>query len=815
MMRPRRSSNAFLGLVRRLPALTWLPLTGAFYAAGGGGVTLAGWLFGVSRLTDWHQNGITMKANAALCAILAGAALAALVLASQSKRLVRWPALMVSLVAAMTLAEHATGLDFGIDTLFFDEPAGMPATSAPGRMGPPASIAFTLLGVAQMLASGSARAREWGTRVATGATCVAALPVLGYLYGANQLYALPRFTGIALQTATMIAALGIGTIAAVSEQGILALLRRDDPGGSVFRRLALPITLFPIALGWVRVRGQELGLYDAPFGTATRTLIEMITLVGLLWWAANGLSRDSERVRALLRARRSDDEKLRESEALLRTVTLQARVGLVLLDAERRYLFANATYSEMLGLGGSDITGKRVEEVLGPLYDQARPRLDRAFSGESVRYELHQPKHAATGREHFYDVSYEPRAKDGAAPQVLVTLLDISERKRAELALGESSRRKDEFLATLAHELRNPLAPIRNGLEILRRNPRAPDGGERIRAMMERQLDQLVHLVDDLLDLSRVSRGTIALRKGPVDLGSVLESATQTCRPLIEALRHELVLTLPAEPIIFEGDATRLTQIFANLLNNAAKFTDPPGHIWISAERRGSDAIVGVRDDGIGIPADMHASIFESFTQLDKSIARSRGGLGIGLNLVKRLVEMHGGSVAVNSPPAAEGREGPPLTKGTEFVVRLPLSSEPRAAVSTPPSAEAKLSPRRLRILVADDNVDAAESLMLLLEHSGNEVRLAHDGEEALTAAEAFRPEVALLDIGMPKLDGFEVARKLRAAPWGTRLQLVALTGWGQPDDVRRSAEAGFDDHLVKPVNIERLEKILSTRAGA
>jgi signal transduction histidine kinase/CheY-like chemotaxis protein len=350
--------------------------------------------------------------------------------------------------------------------------------------------------------------------------------------------------------------------------------------------------------------------------------------------------------------------------------------------------------------------------------------------------------------------------------------------------LRDADRRKDEFLATLAHELRNPLASIRNGLQIMRLAGTSGAAAEQARTMMERQLTQMVRLVDDLLDVSRITRGKIELRKERVELAAVVASAVETSRPLIEASGHELTVTLPPEPIPLDADLTRLAQTFSNLLNNAARYTEQGGHIWLTAERHGGEVMVKVRDTGLGIPADMLPKIFEMFTQVDRSLERSQGGLGIGLTLVKRLVEMHGGSVEARS-------DGP--GKGSEFTVRLPVAVASASQQPQPSKGEGEktAAPAKRRILVVDDNVDAAASLSMMFGIMGMEVRTAYDGLEAVEAAAAFNPDVVLLDIGLPKLNGYEAARRIREQPWGKDMVLVAVTGWGQEED-RRPTGSGF-----------------------
>lgn len=378
--------------------------------------------------------------------------------------------------------------------------------------------------------------------------------------------------------------------------------------------------------------------------------------------------------------------------------------------------------------------------------------------------------------------------------------MDVTERKRIEQAIYEASRRKDEFLATLAHELRNPLAPLVSGLQVIKLATNDSQAIEQSIAMMDRQLTQLVRLVDDLMDVSRISRGKIELRKEQVELVAVVNSAVETSRPLIDEMGHELTVTLPQSPVVVDADLIRLAQVFLNLLNNAAKYTERGGHIWLTAERQGSDVVVSVKDTGIGIAADQLPRLFTMFSQLDHSLERSQGGLGIGLTLVKRLVEMHSGRIEARS-------DGP--GKGSEFVVRLPVVVE----ASMPQGHEEKEGDdvrTSLRILVVDDNRDAADSLAMMLTMMGNDTRKAYDGEEAVTAAVEYLPDVILLDIGLPKLTGYEACRRIRQQPGGKKSVIIAQTGWGQEEDRQRTHEAGFDHHMVKPVAAQALMKLLA-----
>jgi PAS domain S-box-containing protein len=497
----------------------------------------------------------------------------------------------------------------------------------------------------------------------------------------------------------------------------------------------------------------------------------------------------------------------REAEQLRLLVHGTADHAIFMLDPEGHVVTWNS--------GAERIKGYKADEIIGQHFSRFYPReaIDRRWPEHELQ--------VARAEGHFEDEGWRVR-KDGSQfwANVVITALhddagrhlgfskitrDLTERKRSEenarrlVEEAAARRAAEEFLATLAHELRNPLAPMRNALQVIQLAGSDPAAVGQAREMMERQMRHMVRLVDDLLDVSRITGGKLELRKQRVDLAAVVRTAVETSRPLIEAAGHELAVTLPPQPVFVDGDPVRLAQVFANLLNNAAKYTERGGKIWLTAERQGSDAVVSVRDTGLGIPGEMLGKVFELFTQVDRTLEKAQGGLGIGLTLVRRLTEMHGGSVEAHS-------EG--YGHGSVFSVRLPAilvapARNERAAEESTPSS-------RRRILVVDDNRDSAISLGMMLQLMGNEVRTAHDGLEAVQAAEDFRPDVALLDIGLPKLNGYEAARHMREQPWGRDIVLIAVTGWGQDEDKRRSKEAGLNFHMVKPVEPAALEKLLA-----
>jgi signal transduction histidine kinase len=378
----------------------------------------------------------------------------------------------------------------------------------------------------------------------------------------------------------------------------------------------------------------------------------------------------------------------------------------------------------------------------------------------------------------------------------------LEERERSAEALRSADRRKDEFLATLSHELRNPLAPLVTGLHLLNSSGLDISHVRRVAGVMERQLQHLVRLVDDLLEISRITRGLIEIRREPLDLLGAVRHAIDTSRPALDAASHTLVVDLPDKPIPVFGDPVRLTQVFSNLLTNAAKYTNLGGTVWVTAAVRGDTAQVSVRDNGIGISPQQLESVFEMFMQVDRSDRRAQGGLGIGLTLVRSLVGLHGGRVRARSGG---------LGRGSEFIVELPLLPE-RITLGG-----ATADPQRLpaqRVLVVDDNRDAADMLAELLRLLGVTAEVANDGAGALEAVAAFHPDVILLDIGMPGMDGYAVAREIRVRPGGNAITIIALTGWGQEQDVEQARAAGFDHHLVKPPDLEKLRRILMHTAA-
>ena len=484
----------------------------------------------------------------------------------------------------------------------------------------------------------------------------------------------------------------------------------------------------------------------------------------------------------------------------------------------------NAGATRIFGYQESEVIGRPITIIIPPeLHDEERRILDLVRHGERVDH-FDTIRLTKDGRRVAISLTVSPvRDSQGTIVGASKVARDISERKASERALRESElrlraseealldadRRKDEFLALLAHELRNPLAPIRYALAANKKQGRTPDQQRRAEEVIERQVTHMSRLLDDLLDVSRITRGALELKKSPTELTLVVGSAIETARPVLDAKHHTLTLELPQQAVRLDADAVRLAQVFSNLLINAGKYTDPGGRITLRASQLGNELVVAISDNGIGISEDMKPRLFTLFSQAQSALGRSEGGLGVGLSLVRGLVSLHGGSVAARS-------DGP--GKGSEFIVRIPVG----AALEHPEidaAADVPVPGAGLKILVVDDSRDAADTCAILLELSGHHVQTAYTGQRALELAESFRPHVLLLDIGLPDLDGYQLAKKIRATPWGRGTVLIAVTGWGQEADRRRAFEAGFDQHLTKPIAADTVESLIqslsTTRDGA
>jgi PAS domain S-box-containing protein len=549
-----------------------------------------------------------------------------------------------------------------------------------------------------------------------------------------------------------------------------------------------------------RLKGYEVGAVDyVPVPVVPEILRARVAVFADLYRKTRQLERLNSELERRVAERTAELEastaRLRESEQRLSTILQNASAVISLWDADSRFVHVNRRFEEVFGVRSENIRGRAVREVFPADIAEELERHHRRVlaAGKPLEIEQSFPYRDET---HFHATVMAPLFDAGGAPRGIVSVsTDITERKHFEETLKDADRRKDEFLAMLSHELRNPLAPIRNAVQVLSILGTSDHRFQEARDIIVRQVEHMTRLVDDLLDVSRLTRGKITLKKETLLLADVLDAAVETSRPLIEHHEHSLAVRNTEPSLRLEGDHARLVQVVGNLLANAAKFTPKGGHITLVAERSPAGAVIRVRDTGVGIPKAAQGRVFELFAQEEKTLARSQGGLGIGLTLVKRLVEMHGGRVIVQS-------DGP--GRGSEFTVIVPALAQTEATVDngagrleTPPTS-------RLRVLVVEDNPDAAGGLKMLLELAGHDVQVAPDGLQALRLVDEFEPHVALVDLGLPVLDGFQVARRIRQEH-PTRPLLIALSGYGREEDKQQSKAAGFDHHLVKPVDFRAI----------
>jgi PAS domain S-box-containing protein len=498
---------------------------------------------------------------------------------------------------------------------------------------------------------------------------------------------------------------------------------------------------------------------------------------------------------------RDETEPRRAAEARLRLAAIvessdDAIIGQTLDGVVTSW---NGGAERLYGYTAAEMVGRTLAALAPADHADEQPELlDRVRRGDHVHH-FETQRVCRDGRRVDVSLTLSPiRDACGRVAGASKIARDITERKAED-------RRKSEFLALLAHELRNPLAPLRNGLKVLELAADDPAAVAQARAAMDRQLAHVVRLVDDLLDVSRITQGKLLLRKEVLPLAAVVGHALELCDATVKQSGHRLTVTLPDEPVYVDADKTRLAQTVCNLLTNAVKYSDPGSGLRLAARREGGEAVLSVADEGVGLAPDMLGRVFDMFTQVDRTLEKSQGGLGVGLGIVKRLVELHGGRVEARS-------EG--LGRGSEFVVRLPLAPPPAVTPEGPAVEAWPVRTAALRVLITDDSKDAAGSLATLLRVMGHRVETASDGLAAIEAGAAFLPDLVLMDIGMPRLNGYEACRRIREQPWGERVTVIALTGWGQEEDRRRSRQAGFDGHFVKPIDLGELEKVLASVTG-
>jgi PAS domain S-box-containing protein len=766
--------------------LRWTSVACSSVAALIGVTALIGWLTGNDLLKGSYLAGITMKANAAVCLALVGLSVALFALdghALVKRRVAQACAAIVTVVAAATFTQHVFGWNLGIDELLFREPVGAAATQSPNRMGPVASLSLSLLGIGILLGERRTARVPVFQMLALSVVLLTTVPLLGYLFHAQQLFGIARYTGISLPAAAALWLAALALFLSRPRLGLTAGVIGSDAGALLVRRLLPAALLVPPLLMLLRVQGERAGFYDLEFGRALLVLAFIITFTLLVGRTGAVVSRQEKKSAAAERM-------LRDRIALfLESMT----DGFVACDSSWQVTYVNAAAERLSGKSREQAIGGDFWQILPhPLSADAQEQCRRAMLERvPVQLEVHDQK-----QDVYLEHDVFPTADGGLAAYVR----DVSEQRRALRVLAETDRRKNEFLATLAHELRNPLAPVTNAIFLLRRRGEASSESSRAYAIVDRQIAHLTRLIDDLMDVGRISQDKLELRQSRVVLSEIVSAAVQGSRYEIDSKEQALTISLPEPPVEFEGDAVRLVQVLTNLLSNAARYTPRGGSITLSARRDGAELSISVVDSGIGIAAAQMPHIFEMFFQAERENRRGRHGLGIGLALVRKLVELHGGRVSAHSAG---------IGAGSEFVVHLPLPAAPIVRAEPSGPAPAPTGSLGLRVLVIEDNQDSADMLRTMLEDLGARVLVAYDGETGLSASTEFAPQVVLLDIGLPGMSGYEVARELRRRDWGARALLIALTGWGQADDRARSQAAGFDFHLVKPVNPQQLLDLL------
>ncbi len=752
---------------------------------------MLGWIFNIQFVTDLFNDGISMLFNPALCSTLCGLGMLSYLLHDKSlwRNVTRVFGIMAAVIGGLTLIEHLFRVNFGIDTLLIQREWGQNVTAAPMRMGVPASLSFALLGSSLAMTTMSRRFRETAGVFTTTSVAVCFLSMIGYWYGADTLYGIARATGIARQTSIVLIVIAIGIAAMLPEHGIAAALTRNDVGGRVFRRLLLPVVGVPVLIGAIRLRGEAAHAFDSAFGTALQTICEVLTLYTILYFISYRLSKQDAAVQD---ARTKLAAIVESSDDAILSVNLDGNISSWNSGAER-----------LFGYEEQEILGQPIDKLL-PADRMQEEKLvaERLVNGDRV-----DPFETTRIR------------KDGSMIDVLVTaslmrdvagdvigiskiVRDITERKLWEHQVLDSNRNKDIFLATLAHELRNPLTPIASAITLLSYEKSLPIESRTYVDMADRHTKQLIRLVDELLDVSRISRGKIELHKTVCKLQDIVAEALESVKSYVDESQHDLEVKIASEPIYIRADHARLTQVFTNLLNNAIKYTPHQGRLELSVRSEHDKAVFEIKDNGIGIDKNSIGRVFDLFTQIDNAYDRGRTGLGVGLSLVKQLVELHDGTIQLISD--GKGR-------GTSAIVSLNQISptEHHSKNGTAQHHDASAETDSIwRILVVDDMKSNTYMLSKLLEKQGHCVASANDGASALDMVESFLPNIVISDVSMPGMSGFELAGELRRR-YGNSIYIIAMTGYGSEADRELTAASGFDQHLIKPPNAKVLADTL------
>jgi len=743
---------------------------------------------------------------------------------------------LAALIGALTLVEYVAHVDFGIDQLLATDVWSLESARFPNRMAPSAALGFVLLGAAGWLITRSKpTAIGFGQAAAFLAMSVGSIALIGYLYSASVLYRPLPYVRISPYTAAAIVSLALSALTLRHDAGPIAVLTSSGIGGFLARRL-LPITLLlPLLVGWLLLDERQEELLSAAEGHAllvTAIALVMAPTVLFLAHSLDRVDRSRREAEGFLRSATELTSALSCARSVNEVVAATLDLGLPALGAQaggfwrvsgdgrelsllesRNYASLPEAYLRLsldAELPVAHAVKHREAIFLGSIAERDRsfPRLagftDHAglavlpLEGNSGALGAITLSFAADQR---FDATTRQRSRQLAwqCTQALERALLFDSEQQARERAEAASRAKDEFLAMLGHELRNPLSPILTSLHLM--ELRDPKSSVREREVIQRQVSHMVRLVDDLLDVSRIASGRIELRKRPVEVGPIVSRAVELTLPLLQQKRHQLVVDVRSQDLVVNADQERLVQVLANLLTNAAKYSPEGSLIALSAEHDGEAAMIRVEDNGMGISQELLPHVFDLFVQGKRTLERSEGGLGLGLALVRSLVQLHGGNVAAKS-------NGPGL--GSEFVVRIPLAATTNVESTEPSVSRMLAATKTQRILLVDDNRDAADSMAQALAQAGHEVRVAYDGQSALELVGEFSPRLALLDIGLPVMDGYELAKKLREARPSSSLTLVAVTGYGQKTDRERSARAGFDSHWVKPVSIAELTRFVA-----
>lgn len=813
----------------------------------GGLLTLLGWALNIPRLTDWNNDGISMFANPAICAVFTGLALLLTLRRPVARPLVTALGAAILIVGGLTLVEHVSDVNLGIDTFLINRDWGQAAAAAPMRMGPPAALSFTIIGIALLL-PGRGVQPTFVSLAGLLASAIGLLSLIGYLYGAAHLYSVPHLTGIASQTAAMILACGVGLIAAVPDSGLAGMLRRPDAGGALLRRLFFPILIIPILAGALRLAGERAGLYDTAFGVALLVLVMISCFFTLLLWTAAGLSQSSQTLSLNLQdmtcVQRVSAECARigsnPSECLDRIVAAAIEVtgadkgNLQVLEGSGLKIAAHRGFDEpfleffaCVSAEPGSTCGVALQSAARVIVaDVTRSDVYAGQASQSVLLEAgvracqSTPLISSTGAVLGMISTHYSRPQRPTARQLQVLDLlarqaaDYLEKKRLEAERGalldseraarmeveRATRAKDAFLATVSHELRSPLNSISGWAQVLARGAADPTATVQASKAIQAAVRNQARIIDDLLDANRIAAGKLRLDLEEVVVRDVVDGALNTISAEAQAKQIRLVVNLSATAGRMVGDPLRLQQLIANLLSNAVKFTPGQGCVTVTIDRSAADIHLQVSDTGAGISPDFLPRVFDRFAQAEDSTKRRNGGLGLGLAIVKSIAELHGGAVSA----ASAG-----LGQGATFSVRLPVRPPAAPQPAPTPSPAEPVDLHGVRILIADDDRAAAELLAMLLAAPTSVIKVVASGPEVLAVLPEFRPDVLLCDISMPNMDGHELIRALRST--GNQVPAVAVTALSRVEDKARALQAGYDLHLSKPVLAHELMRVLAS----